>query len=35
VPDVLRFSGPLLEGGTLDGTTLAGQDVALWFWAPW
>jgi hypothetical protein len=22
-------------GGQIDGGELAGQDLALWFWAPW
>lgn len=35
VPEVLAFEAPLLAGGTLRGETLAGQDVAFWFWAPW
>ena len=35
VADVLDFEAPLLSGGTLDGETLAGRDVAFWFWAPW
>lgn len=29
------FEAPLVEGGTYDGTQLAGRDVAIWFWAPW
>jgi hypothetical protein len=33
--ELLDFRAPLLDGGTLDGTTLAGKDVAFWFWAPW
>jgi hypothetical protein len=35
VPEVLDFQAPLLDGGTLDGASLAGRDVAFWFWAPW
>jgi hypothetical protein len=35
IPAVLGFEGPLLDGGTLDGATLADKDVAFWFWAPW
>ena len=35
LPDVLDFEAPLLGGGTLDGESLAGRDVAFWFWAPW
>ena len=35
VPSVLEFEAPLLAGGTLQGASLAGRDVAFWFWAPW
>jgi hypothetical protein len=35
VPEVLRFTAPRLSGGTVQGASLAGSDVALWFWAPW
>jgi hypothetical protein len=35
VPEVLEFEAPLLDGGTFDGRSLAGKDVAFWFWAPW
>ena len=35
VPEVLRFSAPRLGGGTVEGEDFSGQDVALWFWAPW
>jgi hypothetical protein len=35
VAKVLEFESPLLDGGTLRGETLAGRDVAFWFWAPW
>ena len=34
VPGPLRFEAPILGGGTLDGASLAGQAVLLWFWAP-
>lgn len=32
---VLRFEAPNLAGGVIRGADYAGQDVALWFWAPW
>jgi hypothetical protein len=34
-PSVLDFDAPLLDGGTFHGASLAGKDVAFWFWAPW
>jgi hypothetical protein len=33
-PDVLRFTAPIVGGGELDGSSLAGRPVAFWFWAP-
>lgn len=30
-----RFSASTLDGGQLDFGALEGQDLALWFWAPW
>ena len=33
-PEVLRFSAPLVGGGTFDGASVAGTPVAFWFWAP-
>ena len=29
------FEANLVGGGTIDGETLMGEDVILWFWAPW
>lgn len=32
---LLGFRAPVVgSGGELDGSTLAGKPVALWFWAP-
>ncbi|MEO1064166.1 MAG: hypothetical protein AAFZ07_22325 [Actinomycetota bacterium] len=31
----LEFVASTLDGGQLDGTTLAGTDTIVWFWAPW
>ena len=31
----LEFVADTLDGGQLDGTTLAGTDTIVWFWAPW
>ncbi len=31
----LDFVAETVEGGQLDGTTLAGTDTIVWFWAPW
>ena len=30
----LSFTGELLGGGLLEGSSLAGRAVMLWFWAP-
>ena len=35
VPAILQFSAPLIGGGDIELTTLAGRPVLLWFWAPW
>ena len=35
VPAALQFTAPLLGGGDIELTTLAGRPVLLWFWAPW
>lgn len=32
---ILNFTAPKLGGGQVVGTELAGQNVAVWFWAPW
>lgn len=40
-PEVAPASGPFtgahttLDGSTIDFDQFAGQDVVLWFWAPW
>lgn len=31
----LGFTVATLDGGTFDGTSLAGKPAVLWFWAPW
>ncbi|HUG84264.1 MAG TPA: hypothetical protein VMM13_06845 [Euzebya sp.] len=33
--DALAFSADLVDGGTFDGGAYAGQDLMIWFWAPW
>ena len=33
-PAALQFSAPLVGGGELDATTLAGKPTGCWFWAP-
>ena len=33
-PSALQFNVPLVGGGQLDGSTLAGRPIAFWFWAP-
>lgn len=35
VPEELRFSAPALGGGTIEGARYAGEDLVIWFWAPW
>lgn len=35
VPAALQFAAPLIGGGDIELTTLAGRPVLLWFWAPW
>ena len=35
VPEALKFAAPLIGGGDIELTTLAGRPVLLWFWAPW
>lgn len=34
-PEALRFTAPLVGGGTIDAATLAGPPVLFWFWAPY
>ncbi|MEM8902419.1 MAG: hypothetical protein AAGF02_01850 [Actinomycetota bacterium] len=31
----LDFTAPVVGGGELDASTLAGTDTIVWFWAPW
>lgn len=35
VPQELRFTAPRLGGGIIRGAAHAGQDLVMWFWAPW
>jgi hypothetical protein len=35
VPDGLDWSAPLIGGGSIDMATFTGQQVLLWFWAPY
>ena len=34
-PEILDWSAPLIGGGTIDMADFAGQQVLLWFWAPY
>lgn len=34
-PDVLVDEFETIDGTTLDLASLQGEDVVLWFWAPW
>jgi hypothetical protein len=31
----LDFVAPDVRGGQVEGADLAGQDLVIWFWAPW
>lgn len=33
--EILLLEGPLLDGQQFDLAATAGNDVLLWFWAPW
>ncbi|MFP5321847.1 MAG: hypothetical protein ACLGIC_08355 [Acidimicrobiia bacterium] len=33
--DPLDFVAPDVRGGQVTGADLAGQDLVIWFWAPW
>ena len=35
IAEILRFSAPSLDGGTIEGKDYSRRDVAFWFWAPW
>lgn len=35
VPGELSFTSETIVGASFDGTSLAGRDAVLWFWAPW
>jgi ABC-type glycerol-3-phosphate transport system substrate-binding protein len=35
VPEELDFVAPDVRGGQVVGSELAGQDLVIWFWAPW
>ncbi|MGQ0631574.1 MAG: redoxin domain-containing protein [Sporichthyaceae bacterium] len=35
VPEQLQFTAQTVAAQPFDGTTLAGQDAVVWFWAPW
>lgn len=34
-PEKLRFTAKGVDGKPFEGSTLAGKDAVLWFWAPW
>jgi thiol-disulfide isomerase/thioredoxin len=34
-PQVLAFTGKLIDGEPFDAASLAGKPALLWFWAPW
>nr|WP_063788293.1 redoxin domain-containing protein [Streptomyces sp. NBRC 110030] len=35
VPSQLQFTTTTVDGKTFKGSSLAGKDAVLWFWAPW
>ncbi|KUO14316.1 redoxin family protein [Streptomyces dysideae] len=35
VPAQLEFTTTTVDGKAFEGTSLAGKDAVLWFWAPW
>lgn len=35
IDEAAATSFALVGGGTIDLADYAGQDLALWFWAPW
>jgi len=35
VPQKLQFTAKTVDGKPFEGSTLAGKDAVLWFWAPW
>ncbi len=34
-PEILLLAGAQLDGQPFDLATTAGNDILLWFWAPW
>lgn len=34
-PEILKWSAPLIGGGTINMADFTGQQVLLWFWAPY
>lgn len=34
VPELLRFTAPLVGGGEIDAAATAGTPTAFWFWSP-
>ena len=35
VPELLDFAASAVDGSTVDVAGFAGEDLAVWFWAPW
>lgn len=35
IPEQLQFLATTLDAAPFDGSSLAGKDAVLWFWAPW
>ena len=34
-PSILEITAPAADGSTITLSDYAGQDLMLWFWAPW
>jgi hypothetical protein len=32
---LLAFEAPSIDGSVVDVGSLTGEDLAIWFWAPW
>jgi hypothetical protein len=35
VPELLDFGASAVDGSSVDVAAFAGEDLVVWFWAPW